>query len=261
MKAYRFLFLFLPMIVIEVAAAQQQSPSMLPLSPFSMFSTNVPARGEYIYEERVTMEQEELNEVAQRGHNLLFGDKNVLQCFIFREDCLDREQNALEVIYDFLSTPKIADELDTKENRKQRIATAGEALREYYEIAHQFASISNTMQNLLLQGYRESNWMDRQLKNEVNKILGGYDTVTKNERLMKYLTHFYFGSPPTKERIEMMKALLNPNILPRRTNFQKFRSALWGAVTAIPRGIKYLYQQDQFVDGEDGESTEVETLQ
>ena len=245
MKANRFLFLFLPMIVTHVAAVrQQQPPVVIPLvSPFQMPTqqANVPPLGEYMYEDLLGKGQQDLFTVAQRAHDFLFGDKDTLKCFIFQEDCLDRDRNALEIIYQFLSSVPVAPLL-TRQNWRQRITTLGEALREYYEIPHQFAALSNTMQNLLLQGYGESNWMDRRLKRSVNKILGGYDAVIKNDRLMKYLTHFYFASPPTEERTENIKKILNPNLSPRLSGFQEFIAPLWAIPRWVGRQIKGIIQ-------------------
>ncbi len=192
----------------------------------------------------------EVSDVVLRTHEFLLKPDN-LNCLIFGKDCSTAHRDALILMDAFLVTEPISAHV-SNEMKQDRIRETERVLRDEYDVSKdEYAAIGMHVLKLLLDGYRETNWMDRQLKALPNNIAGGFNKIKKDKKLMNYLTHLYFGTIPTPETVAKMERLLNPKDAPRESGFETVLWGTWdyakrfgkGAGSAIQRGYKYVTQK------------------
>ncbi len=178
---------------------------------------------------------EKLGDVSRNAYNFMLQNDN-LQCLIFGKDCSTPHRDALILIEAFFGTEPIEGHF-TKEMKDNRIRKTEEVLRDEYNISpDEFAAIGQHVLRLVLDGYIETNWMDRQLKKLTRNLEGGYQRVIKDKKLLNYLTHLYYGSIPTNEMRKKMEQFLNPQVKPRKTQFENFLWGAWGYTKRFGRG-------------------------
>ena len=174
----------------------------------------VQARFEGLQEKLPYVASAELGEVANNALTFLISEDNQ-QCLIFGKGCKKNEQKALQIIDRFLQTPSVKPHFEKAAINSRAIA-AEKVLRDKYDISDdQFALFGKPILALKEQGYLESNWGDRQLKQIASNA--DYGKIMQNKDLLDYIAHLYFDQMPNREIREHMLVLLNPKIAPRPT--------------------------------------------
>ncbi len=178
---------------------------------------------------------EKLGEVTRQAHTFLLNKDN-LNCLTFGKDCSTPHRDALILVEGFFGTEPVEQHL-TKVMQDERIRKTEEVLRDEYDVSpNEFAAVGQHVLRLILEGYLETNRMDRQLKKLTNNLEGSYERIIKDKKLLRYLTHLYYGSIPTKEMRKKMKQLLNPQVKARNTQFEDFLWEAWGHTKRFGKG-------------------------